>query len=99
MNKKLTVISILILTVLVVIIFMPFKQEPPSTERVVVDHFNHKYAFPKCYDYEKSSNYLDEVTLKDAEELNYPPMNECSRKEREPKFKSLLQRLLDATDI
>ena len=100
MTKKVIItVSILIIILIVIATTVPFKQEPSSTTRVVVDHFNHKYAFPNCYDYETASNYIDEVTFKDAKDLGYPPMNKCTEQEAKPKHKTLLKRLIESTDI
>ncbi|MBM6629991.1 hypothetical protein JTF04_09850 [Mammaliicoccus vitulinus] len=100
MSKKVfTIVSIICVLLILVVTFVPFKQNPSSTTRVVVDHFNHKYAFPSCYDYEEASNYIDEVTLKDAQDLKYPPMNECTKKKAQPQYKSMLKRLLESTEI
>ncbi|PNZ40782.1 hypothetical protein [Mammaliicoccus vitulinus] len=100
MSKKVfTIVSIICVLLILIVTFVPFKQNPSSTTRVVVDHFNHKYAFPSCYDYEEASNYIDEVTLKDAQDLKYPPMNECTKKKAQPQYKSMLKRLLESTEI
>ncbi|WP_305752412.1 hypothetical protein [Mammaliicoccus sciuri] len=100
MSKKYFIITaVIIIVLLLVVAFVPFKQNPSSTSRVVVDHFNHKYAFPSCYDYEKASNYIDEVTYKDAQDLKYPPMNTCTEEKAKPHYKSLLKRLLESTEI
>ncbi|GGI02336.1 MULTISPECIES: hypothetical protein [Mammaliicoccus] len=100
MSKKVfTIVSIICILLILIVTFVPFKQNPSSTTRVVVDHFNHKYAFPSCYDYEEASNYIDEVTLKDAQDLKYPPMNECTKKKAQPQYKSMLKRLLESTEI
>ncbi|MGK9045264.1 hypothetical protein [Mammaliicoccus vitulinus] len=100
MSKKVfAIVSIICILLILIVTFVPFKQDPSSTTRVVVDHFNHKYAFPSCYDYEEASNYIDEVTLKDAQDLKYPPMNECTKKKAQPQYKSLLKRLLESTEI
>lgn len=99
MSKKYLIIISVIIVLLLVALFVPFKQNPSSTSRVVVDHFNHKYAFPSCYDYEEASNYIDEVTYKDAQDLQYPPMNKCTKEMAKPQYKSLLKRLLESTEI
>ncbi|HAL09832.1 hypothetical protein [Mammaliicoccus vitulinus] len=100
MSKKVfMIVSIICILLILIVTFVPFKQNPSSTTRVVVDHFNHKYAFPSCYDYEEASNYIDEVTLKDAQDLKYPPMNECTKKKAQPQYKSMLKRLLESTEI
>lgn len=100
MSKKVfAIVSILCIVILLMVTLVPFKQEPSSTTRVVVDHFNHKYAFPSCYDYEEASNYIDEVTLKDAHDLKYPPINKCTTEKAKPQYKSLLKRVLESTEI
>lgn len=78
---------------------IPFKQQPSSTTRVVVDHFNHKYAYPSCYNYDEASNYLDEVTLKDAQDLKYPPMNQCSAEKSKPHYQPLYKKIIESMEI
>nr|WP_263312772.1 hypothetical protein [Mammaliicoccus sp. Marseille-Q6498] len=98
-KRTIIIVTVILMMIIVMITVIPFKQEQPSTTRVVVDHFNHKYAFPNCYKYEEASNYLDEVTLKDAQDLKYKPINKCTEQQAEPKYKSLLKRLIESTEI
>ncbi|GGI42363.1 hypothetical protein [Mammaliicoccus stepanovicii] len=98
-KRAMLIVCIVAVVIVILVTVVPFKQAPSSTTRVVVDHYNKKYAFPNCYKYNEASNYLDEVTLQDAEELNYPPMNKCTEDEIKPKYKSLIQRLIESTEI
>ena len=79
-NKKLWLAAGLAAIVLIALLFMPRSNEPSPNTRVVLEHTYRTYIAPSCFDEADATNFLEDATLGDAEELGYPPHSPCTEK-------------------
>jgi hypothetical protein len=80
-NKKIWIaVAILATAALIALMFMPRDNEPSPNARVVLEHTHRTYIAPSCFDEADATNFLEDATLGDAEELGYPPHSECTEK-------------------
>ena len=78
-NKKLGIAAaILIAAALIAMMFMPRSNEPSPNTRVVLEHTHRTYIAPSCFDEADATNFLEDATLADAEQLGYPPHSSCT---------------------
>jgi hypothetical protein len=79
-NKKWLWISAVIAAVLLVLVFMPRDNQPPPQTRVILEHSHRTYIAYSCFEESNATNFLEEATLQEARELNYPAESACTEK-------------------
>ncbi|MFD1032695.1 hypothetical protein [Metaplanococcus flavidus] len=61
-----------------IFLFVPRENVPPPNTRVVLEHTFRTYIAPSCFQEADATNFLEESTLQQAEELDYPPHSDCT---------------------
>ncbi|TWT24799.1 hypothetical protein [Planomicrobium sp. CPCC 101110] len=96
-NKKWLWISSIIAAVLLVLFFMPRDNQPPPQSRVILEHSHRTYIAYSCFEESNATNFLEESTLQEARDLNYPAESACTEKvfqgNRDSFFVSLMKEL------
>ena len=76
MKKK----TIIILLILMIILFIPVVDKTSQSERVIIDNTSREIIHPDCFDENKHSNWIDEVTFNNAlNEKEYDILGACSK--------------------
>jgi hypothetical protein len=91
-------IGILII-LLVVFFFVPFKQTPPEDTRMILDHETKTYIAPICFEESNASNFLEETTLKKVKETNYKANTNCTKEALEGKQATLFHIIVEKLGI
>lgn len=101
MTKKRIWIVALLLTasLLLLLFFIPRENTPAPESRVVLEHSFRTYIAPSCFEQADATNFLEESTLEQAQELNYPPHSSCTEKAFEGNQDSGFIRLLKELGI
>ncbi|WP_082818790.1 hypothetical protein [Bhargavaea cecembensis] len=76
-NVKVLVVSLILLIIVAVVAFNLLKDDP-SNARVILDHTHKTYIAPSCFEESDPTNFIEESTLGEAEELGYPPHSACT---------------------
>ena len=76
-NVKVLVVSLILLIILAVAVFA-LLQDDASDSRVILDHNHKTYIAPSCFEESDPTNFIEESTLGEAEELGYPPHSSCT---------------------
>lgn len=84
---------------LVVLFFIPRENVPGVESRVVLEHSFRTYIAPSCFEQADATNFLEEATLEQAQELNYPPHSSCTEKAFEGNQDSSFIRLMKELGI
>lgn len=88
-------LSILAATALLIFLFVPRDNVPPPNTRVVLEHTYRTYIAPSCFQEADATNFLEESTLEQAKELEYPPHSDCTEEafkgNNESRFTSILK--------
>lgn len=90
---------LLVLTALVLVFFLPRENEPSPESRVILEHSFRTYIAPSCFEQADATNFLEEATLEQAKELNYPPHSACTEKAFEGNNDSGFMRLIKELGI
>lgn len=94
-RKKIWMTAMLLLgAVLVLLFFIPRENTPAAESRVVLEHSFRTYIAPSCFEQADATNFLEESTLGEAQELNYPPHSSCTERAFEGNQDSTFIRLL-----
>lgn len=99
MTKKrwILLVSVLLAAALIALFFMPRDNGPSPNSRIILEHTYRTYLAPSCFELEDPTNYLEEATLADAEELGYPPNSDCTAEafegNNDSRFESLMKEL------
>src|SRR5699024_11621096 len=64
---------------LIISFFIPKETKPSDSTRVILDHHVETYIAPICFEEANASNFLDETTLKQAQEMNYEANSDCTK--------------------
>lgn len=59
---------------------MPRDNGPAPETRVILEHSFHTYIAPSCFEEADATNFLEESTLAEAQELEYPAHSSCTEK-------------------
>ncbi|ANU09056.1 hypothetical protein A1A1_06942 [Planococcus antarcticus DSM 14505] len=97
-RKKIwTAALLLAAAALLLLFFIPRENVPAPESRVVLEHSFRTYIAPSCFEQADATNFLEESTLGEAQELNYPPHSSCTEKafegNRDSGFIQLLKEL------
>lgn len=65
---------------LIALLLMPRENVPSPDSRVILEHTHRAYIAPSCFEVSDATNFIEDGTLKGAEEIGYPPINECTEK-------------------
>lgn len=76
-NLKVLVFALILLVVLAAAAFFIF-QDNRSDSRVILDHHHKTYIAPSCFEESDPTNFIEDSTLGEAEELGYPPHSACT---------------------
>ena len=76
-NVSMLAASLILLIILAIAAFNWLKDDP-SDSRVILDHTHKTYIAPSCFEESEPTNFIEESTLGEAEELGYPPHSSCT---------------------
>lgn len=65
---------------LIALLLMPRENNPSPNSRVVLEHTHRAYIAPSCFEVSNPTNFIEDGTLERAEEIGYPPINDCTEK-------------------
>lgn len=94
-----TVALLLAASLLLLLFFLPRENMPAPESRVILEHSFRTYIAPSCFEQADATNFLEEATLEQAQELNYPPHSSCTEKAFEGNQDSGFIRLLKELGI
>lgn len=77
-KRRLLILVLIFFIGLLSFFFLPLNNEPSSTSRIILEHTYRTYIAPSCFEQENPTNFLEEATLADAEQLGYPPNSNCT---------------------
>lgn len=77
-NVKVLVVSLILLFIIAVVAFNLLKDDQ-SNSRVILDHTHKTYIAPSCFEESDPTNFIEDSTLGEAEELGYPPHSACTQ--------------------
>lgn len=77
-RRLITLLIAAICGLLIVGFIIPTELDPPKTMRVILEHNEEAFIVPACFEASNPSNFLEESTLEYAEEINYPPLTQCT---------------------
>lgn len=82
MNKKKigVLAAVLVAAALAALLLMPRENLPSPDSRVILEHTHRAYIAPSCFEVSDATNFIEDGTLKGAEEIGYPPINECTER-------------------
>ncbi|TWT02400.1 hypothetical protein [Planomicrobium sp. CPCC 101079] len=96
-NKKWLWLCAVVAAVLLVLFLMPRDNQPPPKTRVILEHSHRTYIAYSCFEGSNATNFLEESTLQEARDLNYPAESACTEKafqgNRDSFFVSLMKEL------
>ena len=72
------VVLLLAAAILLLLFFMPRENMPAPETRVILEHSFRTYIAPSCFEQADATNFLEESTLAEAQELEYPPHSSCT---------------------
>lgn len=98
-KKTIWAIALLAIAISLLLFFMPRENVPAPESRVILEHSFRTYIAPSCFEQADATNFLEEATLQNAEELNYPPHSACTEKAFEGNRDSGFIRLLKELGI
>ncbi|MBT2570688.1 hypothetical protein [Planococcus sp. ISL-110] len=98
-KKFWTAVLLLAAVVLLALFFIPRENLPAPESRVVLEHSFRTYIAPSCFEQADATNFLEESTLGEARELNYPPHSSCTERAFEGNQDSVFTRLLKELGI
>ncbi|MFB4162541.1 hypothetical protein ACE1TI_01625 [Alteribacillus sp. JSM 102045] len=78
MRKILLLAAALLVLIVASGFFIPIQLSAPPDARTIVDHTNHTYVTPPCFNDAEVSNYLQETDYAHAQELEYEPESSCT---------------------
>ncbi|ANU26602.1 hypothetical protein [Planococcus versutus] len=87
-------VLLLLVAALIFWFFLPRENEPAPESRVVLEHSFRTYIAPSCFEQADATNFLEEATLGEAKDLNYPPHSDCTEKAFEGNRDSGFTRLM-----
>ena len=95
MIKKRLLKILIVIMVLVVIGFMiPKETKPSSDTRIILEHTYKTYIAPGCFEQSNPTNFLQDSTLGEAQNLNYDAHDSCTIDRLENEKDSLIISLL-----
>lgn len=99
-KKRIWIVALLLAaSLLLLLFFIPRENTPAPESRVVLEHSFRTYIAPSCFEQADATNFLEESTLEQAQELNYPPHSSCTEKAFEGNQDSGFIRLLKELGI
>ena len=72
------------------LLFIRVTVTPPGETRVILDHNQHVYIAPPCFNHVKASNFLTEETLQEALAKDYQPEQTCTQSLMQPQSERLI---------
>lgn len=97
--KWLSFTIVILIILLGVFFFVPFKQTPPDNTRMILDHETKTYIAPICFEESIASNFLEETTLKKVKETDYKASTKCTKEALEGKQTTLFIMLAEKLGI
>ncbi|MDN7243168.1 hypothetical protein QWY14_15295 [Planococcus sp. N028] len=86
--------TVILAAVFLVLLFMPRDNQPSPQTRVILEHSHRTYIAPSCFEESNATNFLEEATLQEARDLNYPAESACTEKAFQGNSDSFLVSLL-----
>lgn len=87
--------SLLAAMAILIFLFVPRDNNPPPNTRVVLEHTYRTYIAPSCFQEADATNFLEESSLQQAKEMDYPPHSACTteafKRNKESRFTSILK--------
>lgn len=93
-TRLLTLVIMLMIVLIIVSFLIPKETKPSSDTRIILEHTYHTYIAPKCFQQSDPTNYLQDSTLEEAQNLNYEPHDSCTEAALESEKDSLFISLL-----
>lgn len=76
---------------------IPKATQPSGDTRVIVEHTYKTYIAPLCFETSNATNFLEESTLQNAQDLDYTPHSSCTenalKAENDSPFESILKEI------
>src|SRR5690625_4742411 len=95
--KKAILIIVGIVFLLILSLIIPKNTSPPNDTRIILEHTNHTYIAPPCFEQSGATNFIEDSNLEEAEKLEYISHDNCTEaaleEERDSLGKSLLKNL------
>lgn len=98
-NRLLIYVLMLIAILIIVSFFIPREIKPSADTRIILEHTYKTYIAPPCFEQAEATNYLQDSTLEDAQNLNYEPHDSCTEDELANEKNSLPISLLKEAGI
>ncbi|KIL50013.1 hypothetical protein [Jeotgalibacillus soli] len=80
-HKKTLTIAIFVLFLAAVSMYIVNDLSKPSNPRVILDHHKQTYVTPGCFEQADATNFIEDSTLENAQEIGYKPNDECTESE------------------
>lgn len=95
LKRRLPILLIMLVVMLIIVsFFIPSETKPSPDTRIILEHTYKTYIAPRCFEQSNATNYLQDSTLEEAQDLNYDPHDSCTESELESEKNSLFISLL-----
>ncbi len=96
LKRRLPILLIILVAMLIIVsFFIPRETKPSPDTRIILEHTYKTYIAPRCFEQSNATNFLQDSTLEEAQNLNYDPHDSCTeaelKSEKDPLFISLLK--------
>ena len=79
MRKKQKILAAALVTLIILAATaIALLKDDRSDSRVILDHTHKTYIAPSCFEESNPTNFIENSTLGEAEELGYPPHSACT---------------------
>ncbi|MDE5412152.1 hypothetical protein [Alkalihalobacterium chitinilyticum] len=100
MNKQISILlSVFIILFALIGSLVKTTEVAPANARMIVDHSHNVYVSPPCFNEADVSNFLEEVTMKDALDMGYRPDSSCTEESLIGESRSLISLLFETVGL
>ncbi|MFV8828060.1 hypothetical protein [Alkalihalobacterium sp. APHAB7] len=100
MNKQISILlSVFIILFALIGSLVKTTEVAPANARMIVDHSLNVYVAPPCFNEADVTNFLEEVTLKDAIDMEYRPDSDCTESSLIGESRTLISLLLETVGL
>lgn len=78
MIEKRLLRNIIIMTLAIIGFMIPVETKPSSDTRIILEHTYKSYIAPGCFEQSNPTNFLQDSTLGEAQDLNYDAHDSCT---------------------